>query len=152
MTKRGFLAYFEFVRTATRRLVTLVPDEHLDYRPRDNMFSMRELLNHFAWAESMTRNGILEDRWAADSEEQRNSRDEILAALDASFTRTQESIREFPEGKFLNKDVHPPGQPVIKAEVAFLGLILHEVHHRTQLFLYLKTLGLPVDSSTLFTP
>ncbi len=76
----------------------------------------------------------------------------IILIGDAVRKKTLEAMKEFPEGQFLNKEVQPPAQPTIKAEVAFLGMIMHEVHHRTQLFTYLKMLGLPVDSRTLFEP
>ncbi len=152
MTKSGFLEYLKFVRTATRRLVAMIPEDQFNFRPQDNMFSIKELANHFIFAESMTRNGIVSDDWNPDTEEQMETVDAVVKLLDQTYARTLKAMKEFPEGKFLNKDVNPPGQPAIKAEVAFMGLILHEVHHRTQLFLYLKTLGLPLDSSTLFMP
>jgi hypothetical protein len=60
------------------------------------------------------------------------------------------AIQGLSEDDFGHKQVAVPWGPPTPAHMALLAMAMHQSNHKMQLFLYLKILGLDVNTMTLY--
>lgn len=76
---------------------------------------------------------------------------DLLAHLNQGMDALGAALRALSDADFASKPVPWPfGEPV-SPESHLLSLVTHLYHHRGQFHLYLKQLGQPVDTDTIFT-
>ena len=153
-TKQEIISVFDEAARTTKNLLKLVPWEKLSYKPHEKSYSLLELLNHIASAELFFVNGIVRNDWGAEGDEGKGmefkSRDEMIKVFDENHKESVRLIEELPEGELLAKHVKTP----FKMEGTALRMLImsleHTYHHRMQLFMYLKLLGLSVNTMTIY--
>jgi uncharacterized damage-inducible protein DinB len=138
-----FLPYFTGIRKRTARLVPLIPPDRIEWRPSPGAMSFGDLLRHLAGTE----------RWMwAENVAGRPARfpghDESLAAgyeaTCAYFERLHgESMAIFEtlSREDYEKPVQTPAGARLPAWKWLRAMIEHEAHHRGQLYLMLRTIG-----------
>jgi hypothetical protein len=119
--------YYEFVMDAFRpakTLIGMVPADKLDWRPGPKFMSLGQLINHLSEPMGDGLRCLITNKWP--------------------FTPEQ------MEEDFAQMPVSAPWGWKGKLEVLALSFREHFTNHKMQLFTYLKLLGLPVDTSTLY--
>jgi uncharacterized damage-inducible protein DinB len=163
----------EDVFHATEGLFDLVDDSMLDWKPEtgENWLTVGKLLMHIGWACGCCMKGFVTGDWStpedAAQEESEEGQEGMLTALQmpsiesvakakemlaADKALAFEMIEKAGEEDLANKEVAAPWNP----EVTFpLGRHLHHMithlnQHKGQLFYYLKLMGKPVHTGTLW--
>lgn len=136
------------------RLFGLIPADQLEYRPRENMRTLMELANHLAQVPAVDL-AILQGK---SQEEVRELERRLTRATPAELTAVWQEGVQAVAGYFA---ALTPEQFLTLEGEAFYGhaapmhewlleIITHSYHHRSQVFTYLKIMGLPVDMFTLY--
>ena len=139
------LPEFDHENANTRRMLDAIPDEHLDYRPHEKSWTMRELATHVATVGGWTRptfeqNEIdLSQPW--EPQQFANSA-EIVAAFDATIADAREALEAASAETFQEMWTLRSGDTVHftmpKGLVFRFFVMNHIVHHRAQLAIYLR--------------
>jgi len=133
---------------ATRRAVGAIPSEKLDFRPTPEMMSTRELVLHVMGGYRFLRSGMAENDWSLESykiEGSFNTTAELLTELDDIYREAREKLAAFPSDAFELR-VKPFGVEQKISAIA-RGVAEHEIHHRGQLCVYLRLMGVAPPES-----
>ena len=136
----------------TRRVLRAAPVEQFGWRPHEKSMSLGELVSHLAetpsWVEGMQPDVLDMAEVMADYRPfVARSTDELLTTHDRNFAKCRavaDSSDEFlqAEWRMVRGDVELLAQP---RHLAIRDFALHhQAHHRGQLTVYLRLLGVPV--------
>jgi uncharacterized damage-inducible protein DinB len=148
----NIVADFEAESKRTRAVLEAVPQEHLDWKPHEKSMTLGQLAGHLAENPSWVQ-GFLEDEMDFAQLEGYQpfvptTTAELMGALEANTPTVAEALagREdaFMDGTWTMR----MGDQVFKQEPRHTAmreiLVHHAVHHRGQLTVYLRLLGVPV--------
>ena len=144
----------EALRT-TKNLLKLVPWDKLEYKPHEKTYTLKQLLGHMQEAELFMAKGIVKGDWGSGDEEEGKdvelgSREEVIKKFEENHKQAIKLLEGLSESDLLNKQVKTPWKMEGSAlRMAFMWFE-HMIHHRMQLFMYLKLLGLKVDTMTIY--
>lgn len=143
---------FDHEFAETRRALERVPDDKLDWKPHDKSYSLGQLASHLAeipdWMGPTLQTDLL-DLDEMDYEPfEASSREELLDKFDRSVTEARK-ILSGTSGETLMEEwsMKYGGEITMtmpKAAVVRSFIMSHNVHHRAQLGVYLRMLGVPV--------
>src|SRR5678815_5489279 len=149
----GMLREFEQEAQTTRRVLERVPDNRLAWRPHEKGRTLGELALHVA----MVPGGVAE-LVASPSPAQApqftdpspKSASELIPALDQSIAKVKEVLGGMEDAALLATWRLMQGERELLAlpRVAMLRAVMlnHWYHHRGQLTVYLRELGVPIPS------
>jgi len=142
MTKNAVLKYWENVRKLTLKVFDLFPHDKFDYSPVDNVRSVAEQFDHILICELYARIGMLTGIWdmAPFSGERDLSRESLREKLYKENRKTLGLLRMLPEGQFIKIYNTPFG--AVSGEAVIYETIDEEIHHRGNLYIYLRLLGI----------
>jgi uncharacterized damage-inducible protein DinB len=140
-----FIKFFEGVRRRTMNYVRVVPAKRLDWSPKEGEFSCADILRHILVTEKMFVRVVIEGCWIYEDHEaeKEQSLEKLLALLEATHAEAIEMFKQLSE-QALNEPRFGPkreGQP-IKAWRWLMVMAEHEIHHRSQLAVYLFLMGI----------
>jgi len=158
--KNDFIDLMRQTQAPIKAMAEMVPDDKLDWAPAQGFMNMGQLLKHLGenWCvlkmmvnndwpftvEGMTEAMKLENMPSC-------SKDEAIAAMAKDLDDAAAYIEnEIGEDEFFTKEVAAPWGFTGGIWQAFLMAKEHQVSHRMQLHTYLKLLGQPVNTSTLY--
>ncbi len=159
MTKNEF---YEVVMDAYRPAATLmgmVPQDKLDWRPGPTLMSLGQLACHLADGLGIGLETTLSNKWPAGAEMEAAMKlenlpscsvKESLDKLEKDKTILRKTLDSLSEAEFTNKVVTVPWGMSAKLERMAIAFLEHFINHKMQLFTYLKLLGLPVNTGTLY--
>jgi len=136
----------------TKRVLARVPDERLAWKPHDKSMSLGQLAMHVATvpgaiAEMSTKSPFAIGRFQQASA---SSAAELLPALDQSVARAREILQGMDDAALGNMWRAMDGDTEVFAlpiGALYRSVMLnHWYHHRGQLSVYLRLLGVPVPS------
>jgi uncharacterized damage-inducible protein DinB len=138
-----FLDYYEKVRQRTLKVIACIPPDKYDWRYAEGKFSFADIIRHLAaierymWAENAQ---LRPSRYSGHGRELADGPENVLAY----FTRLhQESMEIF--GRLSTEDLQKkcvtPGGASITVWKWLRAMVEHEVHHRSQIYVYLGMLG-----------
>lgn len=139
-----FLRYFERVRDRTLRVLACVPPDRIDWRPADGAFSFGDLVRHLGaierWMFAENAAGR-PSRYPGHGPELAEGFGGDVAYLDAMHEQAMEIFRSLGPEQLRARCVTPGGAeiPVWKW---LRSMIEHEVHHRGQIYLMLRMIGI----------
>ena len=147
------LEYFNMVHGVTLRAITTLADEDLDFRPRPNMRSPKELIFHTYTQEKILADAVRFGRFTAEAASRSNPEDKAVAA-ELKTLATVEDLRSYAEAchrqaeSILNamseedllRPVESPFGTYPVWRYCEFGYDEHW-HHRGQLYTYLRLLG-----------
>jgi uncharacterized damage-inducible protein DinB len=154
--------FFQYVMDAfqpAESLVKMVPSDKLDWKPASDFMSIGQLIRH------LCEGGIgdalrktIRGEWPKPEEMEESMKHELpacgieeaIAKLDEDRKALRETLDEVSEEDFANRIVSVPWGWEAKIEQVALRFLEHFFHHKMQLFTYLKLLGLPVNTTTLY--
>ena len=150
----SILAEIEQEAEITKRLLEIVPDDKLTWRPHAKAKSLGELAMHIAGLQgavaALGQNDIAERPADLGSDPEAVSRDGILKAFAESQAQAKAIVGGTPEeALFTEWTLVSGGNKIVSMpRIAFWRSILlnHNYHHRGQLATYLRQLDVPLPS------
>jgi hypothetical protein len=178
MKRHDFIDWFEDVRVGTRRLISMVPDEALDFKPHEEALSVLGLMQVFAKLEGPFVRGVCTGDWtdpkhptdprsqqirafeedtddfciSEDGIELFETVDEVLENLDEIHQESLDILAEISDEEFINRRVEVPWGEIGTIERLLLGMAEREIHHRAELYFALREYGVPVSEMIIFGP
>lgn len=163
MDTKGLAQYAEQVYKATAGLIGQVPEDKLDWRPQDanNWLSLGQLLAHLGDSTGAPMQGFITGKWPEMPEAEMippaekmptvASVADALERIEADRQLTVRLLEELPEGEFRNRTVTAPWNPTpTPLWIQLLLMVEHQINHKAMLFIYLKLLGIPVNTMSLY--
>lgn len=148
----AFIAEIDQEAPATRRLLEIVPDDKLQWRPHPKAMSLGTLAMHVAQTQGGVAEGTDEKFISAPDfiHNEGKSRAEILKAFDEGTAKAKNILSNTSDEKAVGKWRIMDGEKVLMEmpRVAFWRTVMmnHLYHHRGQLSTYLRTLDVPLPS------
>jgi uncharacterized damage-inducible protein DinB len=161
MTKKDFIEMMRRTQAPLKGMIEMVPEDKLDWAPGSTFMSTAQVLKHLSenW---LIIPMMVKNEWPDMSPEKmaeamklenlpRCTKAEALAAIEKDLNETVAFVEnEISEKDFFSTVVSAPWG--FKGEI-WKGVLMakdHQVNHKMQLHLYLKLLGKPVDTHTLY--
>lgn len=148
----AFLQELEQEAPATRRALERVPENKLDWRPHPKSMSLGQLSLHIAVmpgaiAELSTQSPFQMKNF---TQEPATSTSQLLSTLDESLAKARQVLKNTDDAALGTMWKMVDGEKEIMAipRAALLRTVMlnHWYHHRGQLTVYLRELGVPVPS------
>lgn len=141
---QDFIDYYEQTRMVTNKIIAVIPKEKIDWTYKEGKFSIGDLIRHIAGIE---RNVIAEivignpPKYKGCSKEIADGYENTLEYFNKMH---KESIKIFKtlSGESLNKIVKSVDGKDIELKKILRAVIVHEIHHRGALCIYLNLLGI----------
>jgi uncharacterized damage-inducible protein DinB len=140
-----FLEYWDGIRSRTRRVITCIPSEHLEWTHRAGAFTLGDLVRHLAtierymYAETVAGR---QSRYAGCGRELADGYDDVLALFDRLDAEAKTIIGGLSDADLERKCLTPAGAPITTWKW-LRAMVEHEVHHRGQIYLMLNMLQVP---------
>ena len=137
---------------ATRRLLEIVPEDKLTWRPHPKAMSLGQLALHIAGTQGGVAEGALNDTAERPlfNHPEAHTRDEILKIFEDGLKKAKEIVSATSDERAMEEWKIVDGEKVLLAlpRVAFWRSVMlnHVYHHRGQLATYLRILDIPLPS------
>jgi len=145
MSMDSFLKHFANIRESTRRVAKCIPDDRIEWAPREGMFTLGDLVRHiavaerFIWAESVHRRP---SKYVTHGRELADGKAAVLAFLDRMHEEATALFLALPPEAMDHKCPTPAGVELTTWK--WLQMMTeHEIHHRGQIYLHLGMLQVP---------
>ena len=136
-----FIRNWNRIHKETSRIIRSAPDDKLDWRPKDDMFTLRELISHLPEAELGLVRSVLQGQTGQIGFDPSNkAAAEIADLFDRQHDGLAAEVSQLAENQ-LGEEVEFHGRQVRRA-VLLKGMTEHEIHHRGQLFVYYRLTGI----------
>lgn len=137
-----FVQYYDGIRRRTINYIRTVPADRLAWAPKEDEFTCADIVRHLAAAEKMFVGAVVEGRWRYTGHEPgpESSLDELVARLEAGHAEAMDSLRTLDDAE-LSRERPTLNGPNAKAWRLLMAMVEHEVHHRSQLAMYLTLMG-----------
>ena len=141
-TLEAVIGWFERVYLRTLAVAQAVPTEWLDWRPRQGEFSCADLIRHIASAEVMNVRRLDKGQllYPGHTEDFGRTKAEVIAYLETCHAQARRMLARYEETALTR--LVPTSEGQIEGWRVLVGLIEHEIHHRSQLCSYLSQIGL----------
>jgi uncharacterized damage-inducible protein DinB len=145
---KQFLEYWDNLRGRTRRVVTCIPPEQLEWSHRAGAFTLGDLVRHlatierFMYAETVA--GRV-SRYPGCGRELADGFDAVLGYFDRLDAEAKSIIGTLSDAD-LERKCHTPAGSAITTWKWLRAMAEHEVHHRGQIYLMLNMLGVPTPA------
>lgn len=160
MTLQNYLTYFDQMMKPTETLFRLVPPDKIDWSPTENSFTCGQQMFHITEALGVYAHGIARGEWGFSSMRERflANRNTPSMSVEDAVARLYENNKEFQrvvgaltEEEFNTGEVETPqfGAKVQRWQIALFGME-HHINHKVELFMYLKMLGVKVNTGHLY--
>lgn len=160
MTLQNYLSSIDDLVKSTEHLFQQIPEEKIDWKPAEHAFSVGQQLAHIVGAFEGYARGMTTGAWGFRSIRElflQNRRTpsvtvaEATRLLRANHAEFRRCIGNLSEEEFLRGEVETPqlGGSVPRWRIGLL-FIEHHLNHKAELFMYLKLLGIEVNSSHLY--
>lgn len=137
------------VRAGTLLAVRNLPEEHLEWKPAGGANSILGWLRHIAQSEDWwIQAGVMgQHDFVPRRKPQLLDRESVLSYLEETRSVTERLLQEWPAAKLQETRPVPPGfrgaprGPELSLHWIMGNLYHHELHHRGQIYLYLRLMG-----------
>lgn len=145
------LPEFDHEFAETRKALERVPEDEFDWKPHEKSYSLHDLAAHLAEIPNWMTVTLQEDGFDVDEPYERDipdTREELLESFDERIARAREVLAGTSGETLMETWTMTKGDEVMlsmpKAAVLRSFIFNHNVHHRAQLGVYLRLLGVPV--------
>ena len=161
MTKGEFYDVVMENYAPVEKLIGMVPADKLSWRPGPSFMNFGQVLCHLSDGMGGGFEMLLSGKWPPMEEMEEGmklenlpacSPQEALDKLEKDKGILRKTLDGLTEEEFTNKVVTVPWGWKAKMERMGIGFLQHFTNHKVQLFMYLKLLGLPVNTQTLYGP
>jgi uncharacterized damage-inducible protein DinB len=138
-----FIDYFSGVRKRTLNYVRAVPAGRTDWLPAQGEFTCADIVRHIAASEKMFTGVVLRGKWEYGGHGgHRSSWDEIIARLERTHAEAMSALRSLPDAVLDQPRPALDGNAQMKVWRWLMAMAEHEIHHRSQLAMYLMLMGI----------
>ncbi len=161
MNKNDFIEQMRLTQRPLMRMVEMVPDDRLNWAPAGGFMTLAQLMKHLTANWCIIRMMVTED-WPSGSPEEMAeamklenlpscNKAEALAEMQKDLGDAVAYVeKEISNEDFFSRKVSAPWNWTGEIWKAVLMAKDHQANHKMQLHLYLKLLGLPVNTQTLY--
>lgn len=138
----SFLDYYTKIRQRTKRLIAVIPEEHLDWAYLPGKFTVAAQIRHIAAIERYMFAETIAGRpciYQGCGKELADGYDNILSYFDRMHTESLEIFKNLTDSDLHTKCLTPGNTPITLWKW-LRAMTEHEIHHRAQLYLYLNML------------
>ena len=142
---REFLDYYEKVRQRTLKVIACIPPEKFDWCYAEGKFSFADIIRHLAAIERYmyAENAQLKPScYPGHGKELADQPENVLAFFNQMHQESMEIFGGLSADALQKKCVTPGGAPITVWKW-LRAMVEHEVHHRSQIYVYLGMLGIP---------
>ena len=160
MTIDQYLSWFDEVIRPTEPMFRLVPDSKLDWRLTPTSFSLGQLISHMPralWfnARVVDQAGIplksIREILIANRRQPSSSVDDAVTSLYGSVTDFREAVTRLGNDRFQSAMLETRQRGPTLAWRHCLFTVEHHIHHLMELHIGLKSLGVNVNTRTLYS-
>lgn len=149
----SLLRELEIEEKTTRKVLERVPADKLGWKPHEKSMPAGLLAMHIASTPGAIAKSVVVNSYPVESfvqEKEPASREEILKTHEASMTAAKEVLAALDDAKASEQwTLTAAGNPLItmpRFEWIRIYMLNHWYHHRGQLAVYLRELGVPVPA------
>jgi len=148
--------YFQYAMDCFKpaeKMITMVPSDKLDWKPGPSFMSMGQLICHLSGGIGAELRMLIDNSWPpmdGPHEFASCTVAEALANLEKDKSILRDVLAKVSEEEFATKIVSVPWGWKASIEIMALHFRDHFSNHKMQLFTYLKLLGFPVNTETLY--
>ncbi len=134
----SFIQYYESIRRRTLNFIQAVPVDKLEWSPAPGEFTFGDLIRHLTAAESMFVGAAVHGRWkyAGHAQHGRQELADLIASMNARHSEAMATLGGLADDELSNHRPSLDGPPV-RVWRLLMAMIEHEIHHRSQLAMYL---------------
>jgi uncharacterized damage-inducible protein DinB len=138
-----FIAYFDGVRRRTLNYVRVVPADRVDWAPKSGEYTCGAIIRHLAAAEQMFVGVVVDGTWRyTGHDHDPASLEDLVAELDQGHTLAMDKLRGVSDDQLAEQRPSLQGPPA-RAWRWLMAMAEHEIHHRSQLAMYLMLMDVP---------
>ena len=132
-----FVSNWNRIHKETSRALRAAPDEKLEWRPKEGMFTLRELIGHISQAEVvLVRSALAGSAQTIPFDFSTLSANEIAARFDTQHEELVSEVTKLTVEQ-LKEEIEFHGH-TLRRGVLLWFVTEHEIHHRGQLFTYYR--------------
>ncbi len=159
MKKNEFCDYTLDPYPPAESMIRMVPADKLDWKPSPNFMSLGQLISRLSGGLGSDLQMPIAGNWPTPEEMGESMKlenlpsctvEEALKRLEEDKAKLRGVISGLTQKDFTNRVVSVPWGWQGRMERMALSFHEHFTNHKMQLFLYLKLLGLPVNTQTLY--
>jgi len=140
----AYIKNWNRIHKQTAKIMAAAPNDKYDWKPCDSAMSLGELMNHLHVAERGLIEATLTGVFPKERPEPFNDTAALIAAFDQSHAECVAKVAALTPEQ-LAEQVAPFGPDKSMTRQTLLGLTQeHEIHHRGQLYTYLRVAGCEV--------
>lgn len=147
-TIESFLSYYERTREATNRVINAIPRDKLEYTYMPGKFTLADLIRHIAAVERRLFAEVVlgnKPAYKGCGKDIADGYENILTYFNEMHEQSIQIFKSFTDHDLLKKIKSLDGKEVTIGN--FLrALIVHEIHHRGAMCIYLNLLGVKSPS------
>lgn len=138
-----FITYFSSIRQRTLTFIHTIPASQFDWSPQPGEFTCGDIVRHLAAAEQMFVGAVVTEKWhyAGHDHTTHPNKAAAIAYLETSHATAMTRLRTLSDTA-LHQPVPSLDGPPVKSWRLLMALVEHEIHHRSQLAMYLTLLGI----------
>ncbi|HMS63727.1 MAG TPA: DinB family protein [Ignavibacteria bacterium] len=148
----ALLAELQFEAQSTRKMLEVIPDDKLTWKPHDKSMTLQSLASHIVeiplWAVETIDKDELDFATSDYKTKTGNSSKELVEMFDANLAKAVESLKNTSDETLMKNWKMRAGDVIYMDMPKFQvmrGFILnHNVHHRGQLSVYLRLNNVPL--------
>jgi uncharacterized damage-inducible protein DinB len=141
-----FIRYYQRIKQRSLKVIRIIPEEQLEFRLQEGDFSLGDLARHIILIERDMYHFNLrgqKSRYQGCGPAYGATLDEILKLYERTMEEMIGLLQDQPPSYFQEKCLTPAGNPIRRGKW-LRAMIEHEVHHRGQIYLLLRQLGITV--------
>ncbi len=155
MLKQALLGEFMHEVENTRKLLSMIPDSALEYRPQPHLWSVAQLASHIAevynWYDGTFNQDFMDMSTYKYDKADITKVENILQKFEANVDKARAAIEKSDESQYMNTWTLQVDQtaimpPMPKVQVIRGFLYNHLYHHRGELISHLRATGNKVPS------
>jgi uncharacterized damage-inducible protein DinB len=159
MTTQEYFSWFNDVLRTTEGMYRLVPSDKLDWKPTENSFTLGQLVEHMPRAFWFNSKVIASEEWPLKSMREilvtnrrhpSASADEALVHLVLWSNEFKQAVQNLGDEKFQRADVNSPQWGTLPIWRFAVFVLEHHLNHKMELHMYLKLLGVTVNTKILY--
>ena len=159
MTKNEFAEMVLQSVQPAEKLIAMVPADKLDWKPGPTFMSLGQVLCHLSDGLGGGLESVVSGKWPSTEEMEAGMKlenmpscgvQEALSRLEKDKMTLRTTLDGISEDDFTNRVVSVPWGWKAKFEIISVAFLGHFNNHKMQLFTYLKLVGLPVNTESLY--
>jgi uncharacterized damage-inducible protein DinB len=161
MTRNEYLKFTEGIYKAARGLIQLTPESKLDFKPKDGLMTIAQVLKHLTGCLGGSLSMAINNAWpdipeedmlpSADKMPKSNSAAEALKEIEQDWELLKQEMEKITDGEFNQNKINVPWMPFpMTYEEYMMQAMEHLSNHRMQLFTWLKLSGEELHTGHLY--